>query len=211
MIIGPDVDMTNVTDEKAFADEYFAKRAEDKSAMTVGICAMKGRINERLQERSRYAYDDIVKAVESEAFQTVADYDYELGIFRTAAAIYGSERALESTIFDRIEYVEDFCTIYNKVLRYLRRIQVKFMRSVCMECMAYFRSERISVVAVTQILIEGNIGNKEDVAIELAGYYKEQGLINESLYIVSLMETVCPPEFKWRLQGKKNELLEMQR
>ena len=44
-------------------DRSFEEMAEMRPAVTAGVCVYKGRINEKLQERSREAYNDIVSFI----------------------------------------------------------------------------------------------------------------------------------------------------
>ncbi|HOO78785.1 MAG TPA: hypothetical protein PLZ77_03910 [Lachnospiraceae bacterium] len=178
-------------------DAYFSAMGEFRPGVQAGVCSLKGRINERLQERRGPAYESIVALVNSEEYSKIAEYDYELECFPTAVKIYQMERGGTGiTFFDQIEYIDNFQKIYQQMIFYFRRIQLNLAKPIQQECMTYLRKNKFSVFMVAQILIDCEIGNKDDVAIRLARLYMEQGSPKEALFLVSVMmeqyETINP-------------------
>ena len=95
-------------------ENAFTELAEMRPSVTAGVCVYKGRINEKLQERSREAYNDIVAVIGESAYSGTARYDEELTRFACTASIYRLEEgAVEKTIYDHIQYIDDFMEIYN--------------------------------------------------------------------------------------------------
>lgn len=204
MKIPASVDLSTIDDIKEYADKYYEELIETRSYVTTCVCIVKGKINEKLQEKRQAAYEAITAYAEGEEFANAAKYDYELTCFKTASNIYQLERGFETTIFDAIEYVDDFAKIYEETVHYFMRIQLGFTKAVCFDCMAFFRKNRLSVLAVVQMLMESGMGDKEKIALVLADYYIEQGLYHEAKYIVSVFEEQGRDTFRFDFIEKKN-------
>ena len=188
MDIAPIVNLDSIEDIKEYADKYYVELAEKRSYVTTCSCIVKGKLNEKLQERRIEAYEAIAAYCEGDEFSRAAENDYELRCFKTASNIYQLERGFEKTIFDSIEYVDSFLKIYEKTVHYFMRIQLGFTKALCIESMAYFRQSGISVFAVIQMLMESGMGEKERIASILSDYYIEQLMYKEALYIVTVFE-----------------------
>lgn len=195
MIIPATVDLSEIEDIKEYADKYYSEIVENRSMVTTVICIVKGKINEKLQEKSIPAYESISAYAESDEFASAADFDYELKCFKTASNIFQLERGFETTIFDSIEYVDDFSKIYEKVFHFFMRMQLGINKIQRMESMAYFKATKISVYAVLQMLMESQIGEKEKVGLELAENYIDHGMYKEAKYIVSVFEKLGREEY----------------
>lgn len=191
----------------SYANDYFAAMEEIKPCIHAGICGTKGRINEKLQEHSAKAYEAIITISNSEEYQKVAIYDYELKCFQTAVRIYQKEVSHENCIFDCLEYTEHFQEIYLKMLMYFRRIQLKLAKPLQLEGMRYIREKNLSIYAVVQMLLDCEIGGKEEIAITLAEYYREQNMVNEAIFLLSIIAENGRPEWQERLSQKKVELI----
>lgn len=209
MNIPASVDLSTIDDINEYAEKFYGELAEDRPRINTIICIVKGKINEKLQKKNQAAYEAISAYAETKEFADAAEYDYELRCFKTASNIYQLERGAEITVFDNLEYVDNFAGIYEQTIRYFMRIQLGFTRALSMECMAFFRQNKLSVLAVVQMLTESSMGEKERIAEILAGYYLEQGLKKEALYIVSVFEGEGRPEFKERFTSKKKEILSL--
>lgn len=194
---------------KEYADKYYEEIIENRSRVTTCVCIVKGKINEKLQERREPAYEAIAAYAEGDEFASAAEYDYELRCFKTASNIYQLERGFETTVFDTIEYVDSFCKIYEETVNYFMRIQLGFTKALCMECMAFFRRNKLSVFAIVQMLVESGMGEKEKIALALSSYYVEQGLYKEAKYIVSVFEEQGREAFKQTFTEKKEEISSM--
>ena len=194
---------------RAYADNYYSELNENKGRINASICILKGRINEKLQQRRTAAYESIIGMTNSPEYEEAMTYDTELMYFRSAVKIYQIERGgKDTTILQNIEYMDDFVSIYFQLVFYLRRIQLKMSKPVLMEMMTYVRSKKISVIAVVQVLWDSHIGNKEIVAADLAELYREQGLYKEALFVVSMALENGREEFKEILLERKNSIME---
>ena len=222
MQIPPSIDLTQFHDQNGnftlegkeglmrYADTYFEELHSMRSAVSAGICMLKARVNEKLQERRTKAAEAIIALEASEEYSETAEYDYELNCFSTAVKIYQMERGgKENTIFDRIEYIEDFREIFDQLTFYFRRMQLRLAKPICMEGLTYIRKRKLSVFAVAQILLDCNLGGKEQIADTLADLYAEQGCKKEALFIVSLMIEQGREEYKPLLEAKRQKIMEM--
>lgn len=204
------VDVQTIQRRDAYVDSIFASNAENKPMMQTGICALKGKINEKLQERDMNAYEAIMPMVElTEGYDTLAGYDYELSCFQTAVKIYRMERAdREPKIFDAIEYIDDFQVIFQQMIYYFRRIQLRFDKLLQDECMTYIINKRLSVYAVLQMLLDCKIGNKEEIAMVLADLYAERSMHKEAVFLLLIMIEQGEVSYKEILTQKRKNLME---
>ena len=162
-------------------ENAFTELMEMRPSVTAGVCVYKGRINEKLQERSREAYNDIVAVIGENAYSSTARYDEELTRFACTASIYRLEEdAVEKTIYDQIQYIDDFMEIYNEMLYLFRRILFGMPHD---EGLQYIEDRRISVFAVEQMLHDMPIGGKGEVSASLAGFYRSLGMVKEAEYL----------------------------
>lgn len=162
-------------------DRRFEEMAEMRPAVTAGVCVYKGRINEKLQERSRDAYNDIVSFIGEAAYSGTACYDEELTRFACTASIYRLEEgAVEKTIYDHIQYIEDFMGIYNEMLYLFRRILFGMPHD---EGLQYIEDNQLSVFAVEQMLQDMPVGGKGEIAASMAGFYRSLGMVKEAEYL----------------------------
>lgn len=202
----------NVSDEvllEEYCEAFFQERKELRPMISAGVCSLKGRINEKLQERREVAYDTIVALTATEEYRKLADTDDELKAFTTAATIYQLERGGKMPlIFDQIEYIDDYYRIHQQILFYFRRMQLRLAKPLLMECLTFVRMHKLSVFAVVQILLDCNTGEKEKVAMTLADLFREQGSVKEALFVISVMSENCSVDFKDSLENKKKEILE---
>ncbi len=199
------------TDEelRRFADNYFDELFENKRCISAGICIFKGRINEKLQERTRASYEFIVSTVNTDEYKQSEEYDIELKYFETASKIYCAEKNENAkTIFDTIEYLDDFFNIWSKMVFYFRRIQLGMSKAVTQEIMKYIRSMKLSVYVPIYILQDCKIGNKEKIAATLAEMYWEQGCFKEALFIVCIAIERSRPQYVFMLEEKRDRILE---
>lgn len=203
------VDAQTVQRRDAYVDSVFASNAENRSMVQTGICALKGKINEKLQERDMNAYEAIIPMVElTEGYDMLASYDYELSCFKTAVKIYRLERADKAPkIFDIIEYIDDFQIIFQQMIYYFRRIQLHFDKMLQEECMTYILHKRLSVYAVLQILLDCKIGNMEEIATVLADLYVERHMYKEALFLLLIMIEQGDDSYKMILTQKREELM----
>ena len=56
-----------------YVDDYYAGLAENKASINVCICMLKGRINEKIQEKRDAARDFIISLVSTEEYKKVND------------------------------------------------------------------------------------------------------------------------------------------
>lgn len=209
MIIPSSIDESTIEDVCLYADESYAKLKEDRPWFGAAICSLKGRINERLQERNIAAYDMIIGLATSGEYNKAMQYDYELQCFTIAASIYQTEKGNESTIFDCIDYVDDFAKIYRKMSNYYRRIQLGFSESNCQEIMGYIDENNLSICSVSQLLLNSKVGNKEKVALYIAKMYGNVSRYNEAIYLLSTVEDICRPDYKLELSEYKMKYMEL--
>lgn len=221
MLIPPSLDIGNFCEENkpvdaqtiqrrdAYVDSVFASNAENKPMMQTGICAIKGKINEKLQERDMNAYEAIIPMVElTEGYDVLAGYDYELACFKTAVKIYRLERADKAPkIFDIIEYIDDFQVIFQQMIYYFRRIQLHLDKMLQEECITYILHKRLSVYAVLQILLDCKIGNMEEIASVLADLYVDRHMHKEALFLLLIMIEQGDDSYKSFLTQKREELM----
>ena len=93
------------------------------------------------------------------------------------------------------------------MLMYFRRIQLKLAKPLQLEGMRYIREKNLSIYAVVQMLLDYEIGGKEEIAITLAEYYREQNMVNEAIFLLSIIAENGRPEWQERLSQKKVELI----
>lgn len=180
---------TDISNQKlrSYADSYFSAMAEVRPALFAGICAMKGRINEKISERSRAAYEEIIKLVRGEEYENLAQYDYELKVFTTAVKIYETEKMADACIFDSIEFTEHFETIYRKMNFYFRRMHLGLAKPLQEEAMSYIAEKKISVYAVEQLVLDSAVGEKDRIFEALATLYAERLGYKEALYLLNII------------------------
>ena len=155
------------------SDAWFEELGELRRSVSAGVCSYKGRINEKLQERTPEAYEDIVEFLGEESFASTARYDDELMIFSCTATIYRLEEgSVEKCIYDQIEYIEDFLNLYAEVGFLFRRIIQKLPYD---EGLNYIGEKGLSVFALEQMLQEMPIGGKAKIADCLASYFDNVG------------------------------------
>lgn len=209
MEIAPIVDLSAIEDIKEYADKYYEDLGEKRTYVTTCSCIVKGKLNEKLQEKRVEAFEAIAAYCEGDEFSQAAENDYELRCFKTASNIYQLERGFDKTIFDAIEYVDSFLRIYEQSVHYFMRIQFGFTKALCIECMAYFRKNGISVFAVIQMLMESGMGEKEKIAMVLSNYYEEQGQYKEALYIVTVFEKQGREMFRDSFNLRRRQISEI--
>lgn len=193
----------------SYVDNIFTSNAENKSVIQAGICAIKSKINEKLQERNLNAYEAIIPMVELKEYETLAGYDHELSCFQTAVKIYRLERAdKEPKIFDIIEDVDDFQIVFQQMIFYFRRMQLHLDKPLQEECMTYIRDKGLSVYAVLQILLNSCIGDMEEIAMTLAELYAENHMYKEALLLLLFMAEQGDASYKQILTQKSEEYLE---
>ena len=168
------------------ADNFFAELAEIKPSASAGICVYKGRINEKLQERRAGAYRDILGFLGEEAYAKAAQYDEDLTRFAVTGAIYRMEEgSVGRTIYDCIEYTDDFLEIWSEVRFLFLRILLGMTHE---DCLAYIEKKGISVFVLQQILQEMPFERKEKIVISLAAYYRSMGRDKEADYLRMVTE-----------------------
>ena len=173
---------------RAETDRYYEELIELRPSVTAGVCVYKGRINEKLQERNAEAYNDIVSFIGEKAYQNTAGYDEELTRFTCTAQIYRLEEgAVEKTIYDQIQYIEDFLVIYKEMDYLFRRIMLGMPHD---EGFRFIEKRKISVFAVEQLLQELPVGCKGDVAASMAGFFRGLGMAKEAEYLRRATEVV---------------------
>ena len=167
-------------------DAAFEELKELRPSVTAGVCVYKGRINEKLQERSAEAYSDIVAYIGESAYKSTASYDEELTCFAITAAIYRLEEGtVDKCIYDQIEYIDDFMDIYKEVLYLFRRISFGLPHE---EGFHFIEKRKLSVFAVEQLLQEMPVGKKEEVAASMAGFFRSLGMVKEAEYLRRVRE-----------------------
>ena len=172
--------------ENMEADTFFEELAEIKPAASAGICVYKGKINEKLQERRPRAYQDILTFLDEPAYAKAAQYDEDLTRFAVTGSIYRMEEgSVGRTIYDCIEYTEDFLEIWDEVwflfLRILRGMPHE-------DCLGFVEKKGISVFALQQLLQEMPFERKDGIAISLAAYYRSMGRDKEADYLRRVTE-----------------------
>jgi len=203
MIIPAQIDESTIGDINKYVEDSYNALKESKPVLVALGCSFKGRINEKLQERTERAYEDIMGLVNSSDYDKAMAYDSELAYFKKAADIYQLERGNEYTIFDGMEYVEDFSKIYRRICQFLRRIQLEVGDNLCKEIIPYINEHSISVVALSQILLTSDVGHKDKVAITLATYYQHECRFTEALYLIGNIEDNCRDEFLDKMKRVK--------
>lgn len=192
----------------AYVDNIFDSSAENRPVIQTGICAIKGKLNEKLQEKSVNAYEAAVAMTGLEEYEKLAGYDYELACFRSAVKIYRMECDNHgNTIIDSIEYIDDFQVIFQQMVYYFRRIQLRLAKPLQKECMTYIRTKKLSVYAVIQILLDCGIGNKEDITMVLADFYAEYNMYKEALFLLAVMIEQGDVSYRESLTNKRDEFL----
>lgn len=192
----------------AYVDNIFEASAESKPVIQTGVCAIKGKINEKLQEKSANAYEAAAAMTELEEYEKLAGYDYELSCFRSAVKIYRMESDNHgNTILDSIEYIDDFLVIFQQMVYYFRRIQLRLAKPLQKECMTYIRTKKLSVYAVIQILLDCGVGNKEEIVMVLAEFYAEYNMYKEALFLLAVMIEQGDASYKEALINKRDEYL----
>ncbi len=215
MIIEPSVDISiycdlggHFTEAGAKAMHGEAQRSMEaieqmRPVVNTTVCVLKGRINEKLQEKTRDAYEAIVKFVESEEYRSIISYDYEMQVFQSASMIYQMERNSERTIFDQIKYTDEFLGIFMQVYFYLRRIQLNLAKPVQLEGIQYLRTRGFSIYLLAQILVDCPVGNKDQVVLRLADFYSEMGQKEDAIFLLDVMEARTEGEEREKLLEKK--------
>lgn len=190
----------------AYVDNIFEASAENRPVIQTGICAIKGKLNEKLQEKSVNAYEAAVTMTGLEEYEKLAGYDYELSCFLSAVKIYRMEGDNHgNTIFDSIEYIDDFQVIFQQMIYYFRRIQLRLAKPLQKECMTYIKTKKLSVYAVIQILLDCGIGNKEDIVMVLADFYAEYHMYKEALFLLAVMIEQGDASYRESLTKKRDE------
>lgn len=170
---------------KNYADSYFSAMAEVRPAIFAGVCAMKGRINEKLSEKRSAAYEDIVKLIRGQEYENLAQYDYDLKVFQTAVKIYETEKVTGNTLFDHVTYTEEFEQIYRSMNLYLRRVQLGLSKDLLDEMMLFVQSNQVSVYAMVEYIKASSVGSKPKVCERVASLYAARGYYKEALYLVT--------------------------
>ena len=81
----------------------------DWDPITAGIVIYKGRINEKLQERTPEGYNALTSIINEPQYDRISQYDAELAAFKTTGAISQMESGTEPvTIYDSIEYLDEY-------------------------------------------------------------------------------------------------------
>ena len=174
------------------ADAYLEQLAEAKRSITAGIVIYKGRINEKLQERSQEGYDAVAAIVNEPQYDRVAQYDQELTIFKSTGAIYQMEAGTEPlTIYDHIEYMDEYRRIHEQMMFFLRRMQFGLDYS---DCMMWLDQWGLSVHFVVQLLLESDLGEKGRIALILADMYERAGKKKEAVYLLNMIKEHCLEE-----------------
>ncbi len=177
-------------------DRYYREGAEKKAAVYTAVCVVKGRINERIQERSRRGYDELVKYLDSEEFALVDGYDSELLTFKLTVPVYRMEKAADPEgkcpcIYDSVNYIDDFYSMYIQLMFYLRRLQLSSSEEDKMELAAYIRSKKISVQFISAALAEMPLGGRGRIAVRLADIYIGAGKPSDAYYLMLFIEKYC--------------------
>ena len=186
------------------ADEYLEQLSAARRSVTAGIVIYKGRINEKLQERTAEGYDAVASIVNEPQYDQIAQYDQELTAFKSTGSIYRMEAGNEqTTIYDLIEYIEDYRMIYEQMMFFLRRMQFGLDYS---DCMVWLREWGLTVHFVLELLWESELGEKGRVARILAGMYDAAGRRKEAIYLLSVMKEHCREEEKEQLDAMLEKL-----
>ncbi len=173
----------NLLDEAAV---FFENFKEEKKFLNVGSCIVKGKINEKLQERSKLAYDAVIGLVEDDYCRSIAPKDEELRAFSLTPAIYRLEaKNLPVTIYDKIEYVDDFEKIYTRLRFFFRRLQLGYSDPAGIK---FIREQNLSVYLIGELLKEMNVGKKKLVAEKISGLYSAANKVDAARYMSDLAE-----------------------
>ena len=87
---------------------------------------------------------------------------------------------IEKTIYDHIEYIDDYMDIYREMFYLFKRILYGLPHE---EGLAYIEEKDISVFAVEQMLRDMPVGGKGDIAASLAGFFRSIGKVKEAEYL----------------------------
>jgi len=233
MLILPSEDLSEYKDEhgeftadgaarlRADTDRFYEEGAENKSAIYTAVCVVKGRINEKLQERSRKAYDELVAYCNTEEFRNVLGYDSELYYFAETIPIYmmecekGGEEGITGrsagdsnlVVYDCINYINDFHSLYMTLLFYFRRMQMGFTGPDILGLFSYIREKGLSVFLIAQLLCDMPVGNKDRVTIAVADMYWSVGRKNEALFITAFLEQHTEDEVRDAIAAKRAALV----
>ena len=188
------------------ADAYLQQLADAKRSITAGIVIYKGRINEKLQERTPEGYNAVTSIVNEPQYDRIAQYDSELARFKTTGAIYQMESGTEPvTIYDSIEYLDDYTIVYEQMMFFLRRMQFGLDYS---DYMIWLQEWCLTVHFVVQMLQESELGEKGRVAVILADLYEKNGQKKEAVYLLNMMMEQCGEEEKALLAERLEKLQE---
>lgn len=159
------------------AELMFKSLEEARYTVSAGTVIYKGKINEKLQERRPEAYEEVLRLIEEESCRNLCGYDYELYCFYNTGSIYRAEReaGLERTVYDTIEYVDDFEEIYVRLRQFFRRIQIGCGEASMPMFQSFVREKGLSVQLIAVLLGNIQVGNKDRIAGFLAEYYRKQG------------------------------------
>ena len=193
------------------AEQMFEELESARYTVSAGTVIYKGKINEKLQERTAEAYEEILQLIGEQSCKNLCGYDYELYCFCNTAAIYHAERdaGLPVTVYDGIEYVDDFEKIYVRLRQFFRRIQLGSGEESLPMYRAFVREHNLSVYLIAQLLSNMQVGNKDRVADFLADHYIEEGRTEEAKSLLSYLAWQIPGEagehIKSRLEEWTNE------
>jgi len=159
------------------AETLFSQLEDARYTVSAGTVIYKGKINEKLQERTEAAYEEILRMLEEESCRNLCGYDYELYCFYNTAAIYRAEKAagLEKTVYDGIEYVDDFEAVYVRLRQFFRRIQIGDGEASMPLYRSFVQEHGCSVYLIAMLLGNIQVGNKDRIARFLADRYLEEG------------------------------------
>lgn len=171
------------------AQTMFSQLEEARYTVSTGTVIYKGKINEKLQERTPEAYEEILRFLGEDSCRNLCGYDYELYCFANTAAIYRAEKAAGcgSTVFDSIEYVDDFESIYVRLRQFFRRIQIGDGEAAMPLYRAYVQEHHLSVYLIAILLCDIRVGNKDRVAAFLLDRYLEEGRREEAEAFLSAL------------------------
>ncbi|MBR3105199.1 MAG: hypothetical protein IKH46_15455 [Lachnospiraceae bacterium] len=188
------------------ADAYLEQLAEAKRSITAGIVIYKGRINEKLQERTPEGYNALTSIINEPQYDRISQYDAELAAFKTTGSIYQMEAGAEPvTIYDSIEYLDDYTVVYEQMMFFLRRMQFGLDYS---DYMIWLQEWCLTVHFVVQMLQESELGEKGKVALILADLYEENGQKKEAVYLLNMMKEQCSEEEQALIAEKLEKLQE---
>ncbi len=164
------------------AQTMFSQLEEARYTVSAGTVIYKGKINEKLQERTDAAYEEIQRFLGEESLKNLCGYDYELYCFSNTAAIYRAEKTagLEKTIYDAIEYVDGFEEIYVRLRQFFRRIQLGDGEAAMPMYRAFVEEHHLSVFCLGILFCNVQVGNKDRVAGFLIDQYMEEGRREEA-------------------------------